>query len=73
MLIGAWSKEDGETPLLMVKGTLTRSLEDYYMCLALTLGLYLVEHHRAIVEDKLDGKTMKKIVKKYLSRWHTLA
>ena len=45
MLIGVWSEENGEPLLLMVKSTLTRSLEleDDDMCPALTPGIYLVE------------------------------
>ena len=49
------------------------SMEDDDMCPTLTLGLYSAEQQSAIMEDNLDRKTMKKIVKKNLSRWHTLA
>ena len=73
MLIGAWSKEERETLISMVKDTLAQSMVDDYIYPALTLGLYTAKEQRGIVEDTMDHTMMMNILKKYLSRWHTLS
>ena len=71
MMIGKWSQDDGEKLLLMANDALIKSLDDDDMCPTLIPGLYLKVQQLSIEKDELDHRTMKNIVKKYLSRWYT--